>query len=118
MRIRPPQLCAGNCGRWIRFFRKWTISPSLRRRAKPCGLGQLIAMKYGSVPIVRHTDGLVDTVRDLTSDLSKGSGFVFNDYNSEAMLEAIARALESYQNKAWSEVTQRIMASQKVRGCL
>jgi starch synthase len=80
-------------------------------RFEPCGLGQLIAMRYGSVPIVRHTGGLVDTVQDLTADLSRGSGFVFQDYNPEAMMAAIKRALYSYRNKAWHKVIERIMAS-------
>lgn len=79
-------------------------------RFEPCGLGQLIAMKYGTVPIVRHTGGLVDTVQDLTPDLSQGSGFVFEDYNSEALLAAIQRAVNGYRNKAWRKVIQRIMA--------
>ncbi len=78
-------------------------------RFEPCGLGQLIAMRYGTVPIVRSTGGLVDTVQDLTSDLSQGSGFVFKEYSPEAMLAAIQRALDSYRNKAWSKVVQRIM---------
>jgi starch synthase len=79
-------------------------------RFEPCGLGQLIAMKYGTVPIVRHTGGLVDTVQDLTPDLSQGSGFVFEDYNSEAMLAAVQRAVNGYRNKTWRKVIQRIMA--------
>jgi len=79
-------------------------------RFEPCGLGQLIAMRYGAVPIVRHTGGLVDTVQDLTQDLSKGSGFVFHNYDSEAMFAAILRAVSSYKKKAWQKVMRRIMA--------
>ena len=80
-------------------------------RFEPCGLGQLIAMRYGAVPIVRHTGGLSDTVQDLTGDLSTGAGFVFEDYGSEAMLAAIQRAVEAYKNKeAWRGVMRRIMA--------
>jgi starch synthase len=79
-------------------------------RFEPCGLGQLIAMRYGAVPIVRHTGGLADTVQDLTPDLSQGSGFVFVEYSSEAMLAAIQRAIDSYRKKAWHKVIGRIMA--------
>jgi starch synthase len=79
-------------------------------RFEPCGLGQLIAMRYGAIPIVRHTGGLVDTVQDLTQDLSKGSGFVFRDYDSEDMLATIQRAVNSYGKKAWQNVMQRIMS--------
>jgi len=78
-------------------------------RYEPCGLGQLIAMRYGTVPIVRHTGGLVDTVQALIPDLEQGSGFVFQDYSSEAMLGAIQRALDGYRNNAWPEVIKRIM---------
>jgi starch synthase len=49
-------------------------------------------------------------VQDLTPDLSQGSGFVFEDYNSEALLAAIQRAVNGYRNKAWRKVIQRIMA--------
>ena len=80
-------------------------------RFEPCGLGQLIAMRYGAVPIVRHTGGLSDTVQDLAQDLSQGAGFVFENYDSEAMLDAIQRAVEAYNKKeAWREVMRRIMA--------
>ena len=79
-------------------------------RYEPCGLGQLIAMRYGTVPIVRHTGGLVDTVQDLTPDLKRGSGFVFQEYSTEAMMSAIQRALGSFQNNAWEQVVERIMA--------
>ena len=48
---------------------------------EPCGLGQMIAMHYGALPIVRHTGGLVDTVPELNPDLSQGNGFVFHDYS-------------------------------------
>ncbi|OGO61039.1 MAG: hypothetical protein A2Z36_00305 [Chloroflexi bacterium RBG_19FT_COMBO_48_23] len=79
-------------------------------RFEPCGLGQLISMRYGAVPIVHHTGGLVDTVQELAQDLSKGSGFVFQDYDSGAMLTAIQRAVNSYKKKAWQNVMRRIMA--------
>jgi starch synthase len=79
-------------------------------RFEPCGLGQLIAMRYGSIPVVRHTGGLVDTVQDLTQDMSEGNGFVFQDYDSGAMLAAIQRAIDGYTKKAWPNVVRRIMA--------
>ncbi len=80
-------------------------------RFEPCGLGQLIAMRYGAVPIVRHTGGLSDTVQDLAQDLGQGAGFAFEDYDSKAMLAAIQRAVEAYRKKeAWRGVMRRIMA--------
>jgi starch synthase len=64
------------------------LMPSL---FEPCGLGQLIAMRYGSVPIVRATGGLADTVQ------TGATGFTFDDYSSEALWQAIARALHIYR---------------------
>jgi starch synthase len=80
-------------------------------RFEPCGLGQLIAMRYGAVPVVRHTGGLVDTVRDLNQDLNEGTGFVFQDYDSKALSAAIRRAVYACKKKeAWQKVMKRIMA--------
>jgi len=79
---------------------------------EPCGLGQMVAMRYGAIPIVRHTGGLADTVQDLTPDLSEGTGFVFMDYSAEAVVAAVHRAVTAYyeQKEAWHSVMQRIMA--------
>ncbi len=63
------------------------LMPSL---FEPCGLGQMIAMRYGSVPVVRATGGLADTVRDGVT------GFVFGDFNSDALWHAIQRAIYIY----------------------
>ena len=80
-------------------------------RFEPCGLGQFIAMRYGAVPVVRRTGGLAETVQDLTPDLSEGSGFVFDDYDSRAMLVAVDRAVSAYKDGGgWQGVIQRIMA--------
>ncbi len=84
------------------------LMPSL---FEPCGLGQLIAMRYGAVPIVRHTGGLAETVGDLSADLSRGTGFVFHEYESRAMQAAVKRAVNAYKNRsAWREVMARIMS--------
>ena len=79
-------------------------------RFEPCGLGQLIAMRYGALPIVRHTGGLVDTVPEFNADLSSGSGFVFIDYTVEALIAAIRKAVDSFGNKAaWLKAVTRVM---------
>lgn len=79
-------------------------------RFEPCGLGQLIAMRYGTIPIVRHTGGLVDTVKDLSPDLNRGSGFIFNTFNVESILSAIQRAVAVFENKIiWQQIINRIM---------
>lgn len=68
-------------------------------RYEPCGLGQLIALRYGCIPIARKTGGLVDTVHDYEPLTSKGTGFLFSDYTPSAMQEAVKRALCVYTDK-------------------
>lgn len=70
------------------------LMPSL---FEPCGLSQMIAMRYGSIPVVRATGGLRDTVQHF--DGKQGTGFLFNDYDVNGMLWAIDQAVQTYQNK-------------------
>ena len=63
-------------------------------RFEPCGLTQLYALRYGTIPIVRATGGLKDTVRDVSTG---GNGFVFEEYTAEAMLAALSRAVQLWQ---------------------
>jgi len=67
-------------------------------RFEPCGLGQLITMRYGAIPVVRHTGGLADTVKDVAE--GNGNGFVFQNYSVLEILEAIKRAEESFYHQA------------------
>jgi len=77
-------------------------------RFEPCGLGQLIAMRYGAIPVVRHTGGLADTVKDVTQ--ANGNGFVFQNYTGIEMVEAIKRAEESFYHWAeWQNLMRRNM---------
>jgi starch synthase len=79
-------------------------------RYEPCGLGQLIALRYGSIPIVRGTGGLADTVADYTASKEKGNGFVFYEFSKVSFLDAVIRALSVYDNKAeLEEIIQRAM---------
>jgi starch synthase len=79
-------------------------------RFEPCGLGQMISMKYGTVPVVRATGGLADTVVNLSPDGKKGTGFVFEDYRGEELLFTLKRAVEAFrQPKLWSDLVQRGM---------
>ncbi|HEY68900.1 MAG TPA: glycogen synthase [Thermoflexia bacterium] len=78
---------------------------------EPCGLGQMIAMHYGCVPVVRATGGLADTVTDCTADPERGTGFAFTDYTPEACSRALGRALKVYRDKkAWRRLQRRGMA--------
>ncbi len=77
---------------------------------EPCGLGQLIALRYGTVPIVRKTGGLADTVFDARENYKEPNGFTFDDYTPEAFWEAITRALESYgERKKWEKIMRNGM---------
>jgi len=77
---------------------------------EPCGLNQLYSLKYGTIPIVRATGGLVDTVKQIDSDLKRGCGFVFTDYSSRAMLAEVRRAVDIFQNKEnWRMLMTRAM---------
>ena len=75
---------------------------------EPCGLSQMIAMRYGSIPIVRETGGLKDSVAPF--DGEKGSGFTFKTYNSYDMLDAVWRAFGTYQDQEkWQKVITNAM---------
>jgi starch synthase len=79
-------------------------------RFEPCGLGQMIAMKYGTIPMVRKTGGLADTVENLSPDGKKGTGFVFDQYEASELLFVIKRAVEAFhQPKLWNDLVQRAM---------
>lgn len=67
---------------------------------EPCGLGQMIAMRYGAVPIVRETGGLKDTVLSFNPETGEGNGFTFANFNAHDMLYTIKRALSFYQNQS------------------
>ncbi|MEI7884315.1 MAG: glycogen synthase GlgA [Clostridia bacterium] len=68
-------------------------------RFEPCGLGQLIAMRYGNIPIVRETGGLKDTVEAINIFTQKGTGITFAKYSKNDLREAIKRSLELYEDK-------------------
>jgi len=78
-------------------------------RYEPCGLVQLYAQRYGAVPVVRATGGLVDTVVDCDAALETGTGFVFEEATGEALLGAIERALAARESEAWPRLVRRIM---------
>ncbi|GFO56606.1 glycogen synthase 2 [Geomonas sp. Red276] len=79
---------------------------------EPCGLGQLIAMRYGSVPVVRRTGGLADSVFDPRDSDRTPNGFVFEEYTAEALWDTINRALAAYQDKTfWKKLMRRGMSS-------
>jgi starch synthase len=80
-------------------------------RYEPCGLNQIYSLKYGTVPVVRATGGLDDTIETRDGRTGKGTGFKFVDYNSEALLATIRQALAAFQNReAWQTLMRNGMA--------
>lgn len=81
-------------------------------RFEPCGLNQMVAMRYGCVPIVRNVGGLADTVQNYDLSTNVGNGFLFNDYDPWQFFAAIVRALTVYRFKdVWRTLQQRGMAA-------
>ncbi|WP_338449206.1 glycogen synthase GlgA [Niallia oryzisoli] len=77
---------------------------------EPCGLGQLIALKYGTLPIVRETGGLNDTVQSFNEYTWDGNGFSFSNFNAHDMLYTIRRALHFYYERSvWTHLTETAM---------
>ena len=81
------------------------LMPSLR---EPCGLSQMIACRYGTIPIVRNTGGLSDSI--VSIDETGGFGYVFDNYDANEMLYTVKRAAEDYKNTAqWKKYVKRAM---------
>ncbi|MFY9905688.1 MAG: glycogen synthase GlgA [Terriglobales bacterium] len=79
-------------------------------RYEPCGLNQMYSLKYGTVPIVRATGGLDDTIEPWDARTGKGTGFKFSDYNGEALLLTIKHALLAYQDpSSWQTLMRNGM---------
>lgn len=79
---------------------------------EPCGLSQLMSLRYGTVPIVRETGGLRDTVEPYNEYESKGTGFSFSNYNAHEMLRTINYARDVFFNRKreWNKIIDRGMA--------
>jgi starch synthase len=107
----------GRCANYIGFDRKlsrWVIAGSdallMPSRYEPCGLSQLYALRYGTVPIVRATGGLDDTVVDATQP--DGTGFKFEPFARDSLVNAVRRAVDAFRNRhAWRELMLRGMRS-------
>jgi starch synthase len=79
-------------------------------RFEPCGLSQMYAMRYGSVPVVRAVGGLDDTVIDVSADKKRGTGFKFEPYRTEALLNAADRAVQARADaKSFAEIIRRCL---------
>lgn len=79
-------------------------------RYEPCGLNQLYSLKYGTIPVVRATGGLDDTIKSFNPKTGNGNGFKFRDYSADALLRAVKKAISLYRDKeSWKKVMQNAM---------
>jgi starch synthase len=80
-------------------------------RFEPCGLGQLISFRYGTIPVVHAVGGLAETVRDVDRDPRAGNGFSFSTYTADAFGDAIHRAMNRFQadGAPWEDLVERAM---------
>jgi starch synthase len=82
------------------------LAPS---RFEPCGLVQLYAQRYGAVPVAHATGGLVDTIVDCDATLETGTGFLFDEPSTEALVAATQRAIAAFVTPRWSSLRRRVM---------
>jgi len=80
-------------------------------RYEPCGLTQMYSLRYGTIPVVRATGGLDDTIKEYDPERGTGNGFKFQEYSSAALLGSLEKALEIYRKKdGWRDLMQKAMA--------
>lgn len=81
-------------------------------RFEPCGLNQMLAMRYGAVPVVHAVGGLADTVHDYRPETDEGNGFSFGPYDAMALYTALVRAAETYRHREiWRQLVRRCMTA-------
>ena len=79
---------------------------------EPCGIGQLIALRYGTIPVVRLTGGLRDTVTQYSKYTNEGNGFTFENYNAHEMMYSLKRALSAFDNyEIWHKIQENAVNS-------
>ena len=79
-------------------------------KSEPCGLSQMISSRYGTVPVVRETGGLYDTIKPYNKFTGEGNGFTFANYNAHEMKDAVKRAVELYkEKKKWKSLVKAVM---------
>ncbi|MBP3936140.1 MAG: glycogen synthase GlgA [Clostridia bacterium] len=78
-------------------------------QSEPCGLAQMVACRYGTIPVVRETGGLKDSIHDAGD--GEGNGFTFQTYNADDMLDALRRSVAAYHSADWPSIIDRAMDS-------
>jgi len=93
-----------SCIKFDKQLSKWIYAGSdiflMPSKSEPCGLSQMIASRYGTIPLVRETGGLADTIKAYNPMTGKGNGVTFVDYNSHELLRALTRAADIWYNES------------------
>jgi starch synthase len=115
-KMRYPQQAAVNIGFNIELAQKIYAASDIflmPSRFEPCGLSQMISLRYGTIPVVRSVGGLSDTIEDYNEQSGKGNGFSFKPYRSQELLHSIERAVDIYRNKPdlWKSLVVKGMKS-------
>ncbi|MFH1539486.1 MAG: glycogen synthase GlgA [bacterium] len=81
-------------------------------RFEPCGLGQLISLRYGTIPVARRTGGLADTIVPFNRKTKRGTGFVFDKYTTDALVRTVKKAAAAYKDKkVWTQLKKNAMSA-------
>jgi starch synthase len=81
-------------------------------RYEPCGLGQIISLKYGTIPVVRSTGGLADTITPFDEATGEGNGFAFSEYSATALMGAMTQCLLTYRSRShWGRLMDNALAA-------
>ena len=81
-------------------------------KSEPCGLSQMMASRYGTVPVVREVGGLYDTIKPYNPETGKGNGLTFVSYNAHEMLYEIQKAVKLYSDKEeWKRLVENAMSA-------
>jgi len=79
-------------------------------RYEPCGLNQMYSLKYGTIPVVRATGGLDDTITEFDPETGEGNGFKFSEYSAAALVESVKKAVKVYEDeKLWRKLMRNAM---------
>lgn len=116
LKMRYPQQTAANIGFNVELAQKIYAGSDIfmmPSRFEPCGLSQMISLRYGTIPLVRAVGGLADTIKDYNVDKDTGNGFSFKPYQTEALLDTVRRAVTIYRQRPelWRRLMVRAMSS-------
>jgi starch synthase len=116
LKMKYPRQTAANIGFNVELAQKIYAGADIflmPSRFEPCGLSQMISLRYGTIPLVRSVGGLADTIEDYNPETDKGNGFSFKPYQAQELFSAIKRAVDMYRLKPelWKRLVERAMRS-------